>query len=161
MSGDSDEVAHLEGLIGYRLRRAHAAVSRRFVSRFADLDVRPTQLGVLNVVAASPAIRPSRLGELLGIKRTNVGPLLDGLVRRGLLRREPSSDDRRSQSLFITPAGTALLAELRRREVEHEAAIAALLRPSERARLLVLLARVEAAARAGEAGEGEPGEEAA
>ena len=158
MPDGRDAMRHLEGLLGFALRRTQVAVSRSFVATFADLDVRQTQLGVLNVVEADPGLRPSRVGALLGIKRANIGPLLEGLERRGLLRREPSADDRRSQSLFLTAQGTALVAELHRREAAHEARIAAGLDTQERAQLLALLKRVEGAARVGE---GEDGESAA
>ena len=150
-----DELRHLERLVGFTLRRTQAAVSRSFVATFAELEVRQTQLGVLNVVEADPGLKPSRVGVLLGIKRANIGPLLEGLERRGLLRREPSADDRRSQSLFLTAEGAALLAELHRREAEHEARITAGLDPQERSQLLALLKRVEGAALAGETEDGE------
>lgn len=155
MGGEPDELQHLERLIGYALRRAQAAVSRSFVEAFADLDVRQTQLGVLSVVEASPGLKPSRVGALLGIKRANVGPLLETLERRGLLRREPSSDDRRSQALFLTEDGRALIAELHRREAVHEARIAATLSADERVLLLKLLKGVERAALAGTPEDGE------
>ena len=139
------ELDRLEGLLGYVLRRAQVAVSRSFVEIFADLDVRQTQLGVLSVVESAPGLKPSRVGTLLGIKRTNMAPLLDDLERRGLVRREPAPDDRRSQALFLTEAGAALLAELHRRELDHEARIAATLSAGERETLLALLKRVERA----------------
>ncbi len=143
------ELKRLETLVGYALRRAQAAVSRSFVATFADLDVRQTQLGLLSVVHASPGIKPSRAGALLGIKRANVGPLIETLEQRELVRREASANDRRSQALFLTTAGMALLQELYRREAVHEALIASLLNATERAQLLALLGRVAEGALAG------------
>ena len=148
MRTDGAELARLETLVGYALRRAQAAVSRSFVASFADLDVRQTQLGVLSVVEARPGIRPSRAGALLGIKRANIGPLLEGLEGRGIVRRQASSDDRRSLELYLTPAGQRLLEELRRREAAHEARISSALDDGERQQLLRLLRKVEDAARA-------------
>lgn len=146
MPGRNDELRHLETLVGFALRRAQAAVSRCFVETFADLGVRQTQLGVLNVVEANPGLRPSLVGSLLGIKRANIGPLLEELEQRGLTRRQPSAKDRRAHALFLTARGEALVSELRRREAAHEARIAADLDPEERAQLLALLKRVERAA---------------
>ncbi|MBY0294619.1 MULTISPECIES: MarR family winged helix-turn-helix transcriptional regulator [Methylobacterium] len=136
-------LAHLEGLLGYTLRRTQVAISRSFVQIFSDLDVRQTQLGVLNVIEGTPGLKPSQIGALIGIKRANVGPLLDELERRGLVRREPAPADRRSHALFLTEAGAALMTELHRREAAHEERIATLLEPEERAVLLRLLRRVE------------------
>ena len=149
MDGTDRALAHLESLVGYVMRRAQVAVSRSFVDTFRDLGVRQTQLGVLNVAEASPGLKPSRVGELLGIKRANMGPLLDDLERRGLVRRMPAPSDRRSQALFLTEAGADLLAELHRREALHEARIAADLTADERETFLALLKRVERACRDG------------
>lgn len=146
-SEDSPGLARLEGLIGYTLRRAQVAVSRSFVELFADLDVRQSQLGVLTVIEGSPGARPSQVGAAIGIKRANIGPLLDALETRALVRREPDPTDRRSQSLFLTEAGEALMAELHRREAAHEERIAAFLNPQERTALLDLLRRLEQGAR--------------
>lgn len=158
-NGTAPELASLEGLVGYMLRRAQVAVSKSFVASFADLEVRQTQLGVLTVIETSPGLKPSRVGALLGIKRANIGPLLEELERRGLVRREQAVADRRSHSLFLTPAGLALLAELHRREEAHEALIAAQMSPEERRLLLDLLARVERACRGGAEEESAEGEE--
>jgi DNA-binding MarR family transcriptional regulator len=144
---DTAGLARLEGLIGYTLRRAQVAVSRSFVELFADLDVRQSQLGVLTVIEGSPGLRPSQVGAAIGIKRANIGPLLDELEARGLVRREPDPSDRRSQALFLTTAGEALMAELHRREAAHEERIAALLAPQERDALLDLLRRLAQGAR--------------
>ncbi|GJD53643.1 Transcriptional regulator SlyA [Methylobacterium crusticola] len=136
-------LAHLEGLLGYSLRRTQVAISRSFVQIFSDLGVRQTQLGVLNVIEGNPGLKPSQVGAIIGIKRTNVGPLLDELEGRGLVRRAPAPADRRSHALFLTAAGEGLMAELHRREAAHEERIATYLGPGERDVLLDLLRRVE------------------
>jgi DNA-binding MarR family transcriptional regulator len=157
LGSDTLGLAHLEGLLGYSLRRAQVAISRSFVQIFADLDVRQTQLGVLNVIEGNPGLKPSQVGASIGIKRANVGPLLDELESRGLVRREPSPSDRRSQALYLTAGGTALMAELHRREAAHEERIAAFLTADERLVLLDLLRRVEQGCR--DAGEDEAPDE--
>ena len=100
------------------------------------------------------------VGALLGIKRANIGPLLEELEKRGLIRREASVADRRSQALYLTEPGRDLLAELHRREAGHEALIATHMTGDERMLLLDLLGRVERACRdveeEGVEGEDEP-----
>ena len=139
------DLGHLGGLVGYRLRRAQLAAFRNFARRFGDVDIRPTQLGVLTVVARNPGLKQSQVGAALGIKRANLVPLLNGLEDRGLLARARAAADRRSHALHLTAAGEALFAELLRREAEHEAEIGALIGETGRRRLLELLAKVEAA----------------
>lgn len=141
------DLGRLTNLVGYTLRRAQMAAFRNFTRRFADLDVRPTQLGVLTVVARNPGLTQSRVGASLGIKRANLVPLLNGLEDRGLIDRARASD-RRSHALHLTAAGDALLAECARREAVHEADLAAIIGPAGRDRLIALLAGVERACEA-------------
>ena len=147
------DLGHLSGLVGYRLRRAQLAAFRNFSRRFEDVDIRPTQLGVITVVARNPGLKQSQVGIALGIKRTNLVPLLNGLEARGLVARVRASSDRRSHALHLTAAGEALFADLLRREAEHEAELAGLIGETGRRRLLELLAKVEQAC--GEAAEEE------
>ena len=54
-------------------------------------------------------LRPSDLSTTLDATRTQVTRLLDGLERKGLAQRSPSTQDRRSLQLALTPAAKALL----------------------------------------------------
>lgn len=139
------DLGHLGGLVGYRLRRAQLTVFRNFSRRFEDVDIRPTQLGVITVVARNPGLKQSQVGAALGIKRTNLVPLLNGLEKRGIVARVRASSDRRSHALHLTAAGETLFAELLRREIAYEAELAALIGETGHRRLLDLLAKVEQA----------------
>ena len=137
----------LPGLIGYVLRRTHAAVFARFREVFADLDIRPVQLGILTVVGNNPGLKQAEVSAALGIKRTNLVPLLDGLASRGLIARTSPAADRRSRALVLTPAGASLLAEAHLRERLFEDGLARGIGETGRARLLDLLRAVEASCR--------------
>lgn len=139
----SVDLGHLPGLVGYALRRAQVAAFRTFSRRFAAFDIRPSQLGILTVVARNPGLRPSEVGAALGIQRTNLVPLLNGLADRGLLARERRATDRRAHALRLTENGKTLLAALMRAEAEHEADITAALGPGESERLVALLDAVQ------------------
>ena len=160
-AGDSTEMrqrldlAPLPDMIGYALRRAQVAVFQRFRRVFAELDLTPSQLGILTVVGNNPGLKQSEVSAALGIKRANLVPLLDGMAARGLIERSRLDTDRRSHALHLTPAGSHLLSDARVREAEHEAQVTALLGADERETLIALLGQVEAACRESEAGEGE------
>lgn len=139
------DLGQLPGLVGYRLRRAQLAAFRNFSRRFEPFGIRPTQLGVLTIVARNPGLTQSRVGAALGIKRANLVPLLNELEERGLVARERASFDRRSHALHLTEAGEALFRDLLAREAEHEAEITALIGETGRRRLVELLAKVEQA----------------
>lgn len=67
---------------------------------------------VLLAVNASPGIAPRSLASQLLVTRATVTGLVDGLTKRGLLRRATDPEDRRSQMLHVTGAGAALASEL-------------------------------------------------
>ena len=60
------------------------------------------------------------LSQVLGIVRSGVVPLLDGLQLRGLLKRAASTSDRRSHALHLTAEGNALLARADALVQQHE-----------------------------------------
>ena len=139
------DMSPLPGLIGYALRRAHAAVFARYRRHFADLDIRPVQLGILTVVANNPGLKQADVSAALGIQRANLVPLLAELAARDLVERARAEGDRRSHALALTPAGAVLLAECQAREAALERELAATIGPEGRERLLALLRRIETA----------------
>jgi DNA-binding MarR family transcriptional regulator len=52
------------------------------------------------------------LAERLGLDRSNITHIVDGLETRGLVTREAQRDDRRVKLLTLTPAGRAVRAAL-------------------------------------------------
>jgi DNA-binding MarR family transcriptional regulator len=132
----------LPRLLGYALRRTHIAVFKRFRSVFAEFEIRPAQLGVLTVVHNNPGLKQSDVSAALGIKRTNFGPLLDGLITRGFVVRRKVAEDRRVSGLHLTPEGQVFVKQLHEREAAFEREIAALIGEDGRRDLLSLLDRV-------------------
>ena len=57
-------------------------------------------------------INPSDLSEASGETRTNMTRICDDLVRKGLIRRRPSTEDRRRIVLELTKKGVALIEKL-------------------------------------------------
>lgn len=100
--------------VGYLVRRAQVTIFQRFFEQFAAAGVRPAQYSVLTVIEHNPGLSQTRLAEALGIKKTNLVAMIDGLEKRGLARRMPTEHDRRSHALFLTPRGNALMARLHR-----------------------------------------------
>lgn len=135
---EADSTA-LECLVGYNLRRAAAKQRERFRSVFGPYDIRPVQLSVLTVIQNNMPVRQAALGKALDIKRANVVTLLAELEERGLVERRPSSNDRRSQVVYLTDAGQALTTELLALHAKLEADLAHELGQQELQRLVKLL----------------------
>lgn len=107
------EVAATTGLIGYRLRRTQLAVFNRFLSTFAELELRPADYSVLVLIADNPGRKQTEIAEVLGIKRANFVTLIDGLERRGLIERRSVPGDGRANALHLTAEGKLLVTRAR------------------------------------------------
>jgi MarR family transcriptional regulator, lower aerobic nicotinate degradation pathway regulator len=82
------------------------------------------------------------LAKLLGLDKSSVSGLVDRAERRGLVRRTPSTVDRRSVLVILTNEGRALVSEVAARFGADIAAMLDALAPSDRATLTSLLSRV-------------------
>jgi DNA-binding MarR family transcriptional regulator len=96
-------VGHAAARIKIALRRAFAA---------AGHDVTPDQWVVLYRLLENEGLTQVALGERTVKDKTTITRILDRLEARGLIERRRAPGDRRSQRLFLTPAGSALTREL-------------------------------------------------
>jgi DNA-binding MarR family transcriptional regulator len=129
----------LPGLIGYRLRLAQQSVFRDFAGSVPGVS--PGRIGMLMLVQSNPGVTQGRLAEAMGLDRSTMVGLVDALEARGLLERR-RGEDRRTNRLWLTRAGRAMLTRAKRRIAEHERRIASALTPAERAQLLLLLEKL-------------------
>ena len=97
---------------------------------------------MLSHLAASEGQSQQALSIALGIHRSAVVAAVDDLEQRGLAERRRDPVDRRAYTLYLTPEGRELLAELQRVAEENEAELLTALNPSERSQLISLLQRV-------------------
>ena len=129
----------LAGLLGYRLRLAQQAVFRDFAASVAELS--PGRVGILLLLEANPGVTQGRLAQAVSLDRSTMVGVVDMLEGRGLIERRRGAD-RRTNGLWLTPEGRAMVARLKRRIQAHERRVAARLSPQERAQLLALLAKL-------------------
>lgn len=106
------------------------------------------QYAVLSVVAYRPGMNQLGTAELLGYSRNRIVGDLDLLEQRGLLTRR-SGSDRRSNTLWITEQGSAVVADVQRRIHAAEDDLLAGMAAADRRELLRLLARAATLASAG------------
>jgi DNA-binding MarR family transcriptional regulator len=132
----------LPGLLGYQLRLAQLAVFRDFEKHVGELGVSPGRAGVLALIESNPGVTQSELAQAVGLDRSTMVPLLDGFEERGLVERRRGTD-RRTNGIWLTPAGNRLLSRLKGRITAHEARIALNLSRAERAQLVRLLKKLQ------------------
>lgn len=113
----------LDRRLGYALRRAQVAVFHDFFEAFSKHDLRPAQYSVLTIIQHNPGLPQGRVAEALGIQKTNFVAMIGALEARGLVRREPSKQDRRIHGLFLTREGEKLMVKLHKAADDHEARI--------------------------------------
>lgn len=131
----------LDDHVGFHLRLAQLVVFRHFEAAMGELALSPAVFSVLEVLDRNAGITQSQLAAAIRLERSSLVPLLDKLGKRGLVVRRASTADRRHNHLYLTPAGTTLHAEARRKATEHEASICAAFSPAEKKKLIELLAR--------------------
>jgi MarR family transcriptional regulator, organic hydroperoxide resistance regulator len=76
---------------------------RRFLIAAAELDLHPAQAGAL--LQLDSPLPMTELAALLGCDNSNVTGLIDRLEARGLVTRQPSSQDRRVKHVVLTATG--------------------------------------------------------
>jgi DNA-binding MarR family transcriptional regulator len=79
-------------------------------------DLSPSQTAALSTVDHHGPMTPSELAARERIQRPTATRLLARLSEEGLVERTPDPQDGRSALVSITPAGRALLSELRTRK---------------------------------------------
>ena len=87
----------LDGLLGYRLRRAQGAMHRDFMAAVASLDLTQKQAATLWLIHSNAGVAQVSVAAALGMDRATMMAIVDRLEERGLVIRKRSSTDRRRQ----------------------------------------------------------------
>lgn len=93
--------------------RVLVAVAARSLAA-GNADITLPQYRTLVVLASRGAQRVADLAELLGVNSSNATRNCDRLQRRGLVRRDRDTDDRRAVRVSLTPAGEHLVQQITR-----------------------------------------------
>ena len=138
------ELSHgmLPELVGYQLRLAQLAMFRDFGDAFAEFDVTPGLFGALVIIESNPGLKQNQLAQAIRLDRSTVVALVDKLERRKLVERRALANDRRSNALWLTDAGTTLLKQLKRRVAGHEKRLVQHLSAREQTTLVALLQKI-------------------
>jgi DNA-binding MarR family transcriptional regulator len=99
----------LDELPGHYIRRLQQIAVAVFLQETDPLGVTPVQYAALQTVGNTPGIDQGTLARTIGFDTSTIGGVVDRLEARGLLRRNPSPDDRRVRLLTLTDDGAALL----------------------------------------------------
>jgi DNA-binding MarR family transcriptional regulator len=117
-----------------RLRLGITRTARR-LRQEAGSGLSPTLTSALATIARHGPLTPSELAERERVQRPTATRLLARLEEPGLVERTADPTDRRSSLVAVSPAGLALLAEVRTRKDAYLARRLRALSSEERATL--------------------------
>lgn len=129
------------GDLGWALATVLRAHVRAADLVLADLPGGPRAYRLLVAVAQQQLPSQLALAEAVGLDRTVVTYLLDGLVAAGLVERQADPADRRARRIVLTPSGTSRLADFQERLRQVERHVFQSLDEQDTAQLRLLLDR--------------------
>jgi DNA-binding MarR family transcriptional regulator len=131
-----------ESGVAFLLVQLGFQVARVFGERLKPLGLEQRQAGMLVRLAENDGRSQQAIAEQMGVNPTRMVFLTDELEKLGLVERRRNPADRRSHALYLTEAGTAMLARVGEVTRAHEAAITASLTGADRDQLTALLRRL-------------------
>ncbi|HZT26355.1 MAG TPA: MarR family winged helix-turn-helix transcriptional regulator [Pseudolabrys sp.] len=134
----------LANWIGFNLRMAQEATFEAFSRRSKEIGESPGRFATLTLIARNPGISQTELSHANGRDKSSVTPVVEDLVRRGLVERKRENHDRRTYRLNLTAAGKRTLAELNRCARGHERNLDRVIGRAERTRFLAILKKIAA-----------------
>jgi DNA-binding MarR family transcriptional regulator len=143
------DFAELPSYVGYQVRRTQAKIFADFETALANAELTPGSFGVLTLIRANPGITQVTLAAAFGVDKSTMSPVIVRLEKRGLIRRQVLTSDRRRQALFFETAAEPQYLAAREKVRAFEAGVAARLSSAEQRELARLLAKLQASGSAG------------
>ena len=128
--------------VGFNLRMAQEAAFHAFSRRSLEIGENPGRFATLALIAHNPGISHTELSLANGRDKSSLTPVVEDLVRRGLVARQRGDHDRRAYRLNVTPIGKKALAQLTRRARQHERNLDRIIGPRDRKRFIEILRRI-------------------
>ncbi|MDQ2101074.1 MarR family winged helix-turn-helix transcriptional regulator [Azospirillum isscasi] len=129
------DVSPLDAHLGYWLRFVSNHVSHAFAVKLTGRGVTVAEWVMLRGLYDRDGVAPSLLADRLGMTRGAISKLADRLAGKGLLIQTAAPDDRRCQTLALTPEGRALVPELSALADRNDAEFFGHLDTADRARI--------------------------
>jgi len=143
-AGENGEIDYgpLPDWVGYNLRMAQAASFQAFAKLAEEIGTRPGRFATLLLIGRNPGISQTALSRANGRDKSTLTPVLNDLARRGLIRRERTTNDQRAYRLTLTPAGHGLLRQLMKCARRHERKLDRIIGSRDQAAFMRILKRI-------------------
>lgn len=138
------DLGPLAGWIGFNLRMAQEAAFQAFSRRSQEIGEHPGRFATLMLIHRNPGISQTELSQASGRDKSSITPVIEDLVRRGLVERQRMENDRRAYRLTLTAQGKKVLASLVRCARRHERMLDGIVGARDRRRFLDLCKKIAA-----------------
>ena len=88
--------------VGFNLRMAQESAFQAFSHRSQEIGESPGRFATLTLIARNPGISQTELSHANGRDKSSLTPVVEDLVRRGLVERKRMNSDRRTYRLNLT-----------------------------------------------------------
>ena len=130
--------------IGFNLRMAQETAFQAFSRRSQEIGESPGRFATLTLIARNPGISQTELSLAAGRDKSSLTPVVEDLVRRGMVERRRMRDDRRAYRLNLTAAGKKTLTQLTRCARRHERILDGVIGLRDRKRFIQILKKIAA-----------------
>ncbi|KQY97766.1 hypothetical protein ASD45_17265 [Pseudolabrys sp. Root1462] len=130
--------------VGFNLRVAQEASFEAFSQHSAAIGENPGRFATLMLIARNADISQTKLSVASGRDKSSLTPVVEDLVRRGLVERKRVDSDRRTYRLNLSAAGRKTLALMTRAARKHERNLDRLIGPRDKQRFIAILKRIAA-----------------
>jgi DNA-binding MarR family transcriptional regulator len=130
--------------IAGRLRLVLADLNRRLRAQDGPPDLTPSRLSALAIIVGNGPLRIGELAAQMAVSAPTMSHLIEALQEQGLITRQHDARDRRVCRVAASPAGVALLEDLRKRAAGLLAERIRGLPPDQRTALAQALPALEA-----------------
>jgi DNA-binding MarR family transcriptional regulator len=130
--------------IGFNLRMAQEATFQAFSRLSQEIGENPGRFATLTLIARNPGISQTELSQAAGRDKSSLTPVIEDLVRRGLVERKRLDHDRRAYCLNVTAEGKKTLSTMMRCARRHERNLDKIIGLRDRARFLATLKKLQA-----------------
>ena len=94
------------------LARAYSAIAGEVEADIGRHDLTTTEFGILEALHHKGPLLLGEIQRKVLVTSGGITYLVDRLVAKGLVKREPSPDDRRARYAVLTPAGARLIGRI-------------------------------------------------
>jgi MarR family transcriptional regulator, lower aerobic nicotinate degradation pathway regulator len=140
--GDKPAETHLDERPGHLIRRLQQISFAIFVEQARAFDITPVQYSAIFAIHHHPGIDQTALCNIIAFDRSTIGDVVARLEKKKLIKRRHGALDRRTKSLYITPLGRRLLADIEPAVTATQRLILAPLKASERNAFMRMLKRL-------------------